>query len=79
MSRDRRYTDEPCECGNAFCAGCDDSDDSLDALTAGLDDAGERESCPDCEAPLDSRGKCGECDTFESRFRRARGEEDEEC
>lgn len=71
MSRDRRYTEEPCECGNAFCSGCDE-EDSLAAMTAGLDDAAERESCPDCELPLDSKGKCPECDTFENRFCRVR-------
>jgi hypothetical protein len=27
QTQDRRYTFEPCECGDAFCAGCEGADE----------------------------------------------------
>lgn len=49
---DRRYTATPCECGDAFCAGCEEAEEPL------APKAPEKKEpiCPDCGKPCSSEG-----------------------
>lgn len=49
---DRRYTKDPCACGDAFCAGCDETD-------------APRERCG-CGELRDDFGACWRCDRPDS-------------